>query len=155
MPFIDRGWVGEMKLIKMGLALAAVALIALYVLAVLVLEVIMRLLPLIVLGAVIALVVWAYRRRSAVRNPRSALPAPRPYVMSVPAVPVPPAPPALATHAPHRVVLRDGRDDRHDDGYLQLGPSEAERPAVSYVVAAASRSHPRRAGRSRPQGSRP
>lgn len=146
---------GEMKLIKMGLALAAVALIALYVLAVLVLEVIVRLLPLIVLGAVIALVLWAYRRRAAARNPRSALPTPRPYVMSGPAVPVPPAPPALASHAPHRVVLSDGQDDRHDDGYLQLGPSGAERPAVSYVVAAASRSHSRRAGRSRPQGSRP
>lgn len=155
MPFVDRGWVGEMKLIKMGLALAAVALIALYVLAVLVLEVIMRLLPLIVVGAVIALVMWAYRRRAAARNPRSALSAPRPHVMSAPAVPVPPAPPALATHAPHRVVLSDGRDDRHDDGYLQLGPCGAERPAESYVVAASSRSHPRRAARSRPQGSRP
>lgn len=155
MPFIDRGWVGEMKLIKMALALAAVALIALYVLAVLVLEVIVRLLPLIVLGAVIALVVWAFRRRAAVRTLRSTLPAPPQRVMSGPAVPVPTGPPALAMRAQQHVPVSDGRDDRHDDGYLQLGPSGAERPAVSYVVAAVSRSHPRRAGRSRPQGSRP
>ncbi len=144
-----------MKLIKMGLALAAVALIALYVLAILVLEVIMRLLPLIVLGAVIALAVWAYRRHAARGKQPRTLPAPQHHVVSGPALALAPAPPALAPHVQHRVLVSDVRDDRHDDGYLQLGPEGAPRPTVSYVVSAASRSHVRRGGRTRPQRSRP
>lgn len=158
-----------MKVVKAALALAGVAAVALYVVIALVIELIARLLPLIVLAAVVALVVYLWRRTSGTRKRRQALPAPgwadaRDQPVIVPAIAAPAqlvtahqqSAPAVPTHRDSHLIIAADAGDSHGDGYLRLGPSvESPSPSQPHVVSG-SRSRARRGdSRVRPRSGRP
>lgn len=158
-----------MKVVKAALALAGVAAVALYVVVALVIELIARLLPLIVLAAVVALIVYLWRRKGGTRKRQQALPAPgwadardqpvldpgiaaRPQWVTAPQQPVP----AVPTHRRHLILGATDAGDGHGDGYLRLGPSvDSPSPLQPHVVSG-SRSRARRGdSRARPRSARP
>lgn len=151
-----------MKVLKAALALAGVAAVAIYVAVMLLIELLARLLPFIVLAAVVMLAVYVWRRikahhrdrypqRAAIKNRASArgvTPEPQP----VPVVA------ALPSHQHTRLIVgSECNGGIEGEGYLRLGPPLAlPSPGGQSDVVAAGRSHGRRSvSHPRPRSSRP
>lgn len=160
-----------MMVVKAALALTGVAAVALYVVVMLVVELIMRLLPLIVLAAVVALGIYLWRRRIGSNTRRRVLPIPgtagaddnqqvaMPRTVT-PGIwaPVPvPGPPVVATHRDTHVIVGGDEDDSHHDGYLRFGPpTEPSATSGGPYTVSGNRSHARRSGsQARPRSTRP
>lgn len=151
-----------MKVLKATLALAGVAAVALYVAVMLLIELLARLLPLIVLGAVVMLAVYVWRRVQAHRRERD----PQRAAMKNRAHPAPVAPDpqpvpqvsALPSHQHTRMIVGgEGEGSFEGEGYLRLGPpQDVPSPAGQSYATAAGRSHARRSvSHARPRSSRP
>ncbi|SKQ81517.1 MULTISPECIES: hypothetical protein [Mycobacteriaceae] len=152
-----------MKVLKAALALAGVAAVALYVAVMLLIELLARLLPLIVLGAVVMLTVYVWRRVQAYRrerHPQRAAMKNRAHRAGLARAPQPPVPvvSALPSHRHTRVIVGgEGEGSFEGEGYLQLGPPLAlPSPAGQSYASASGRSHARRSvSHARPRSSRP
>lgn len=151
-----------MKVLKAALALAGVAAVALYVAVMLLIELLARLLPLIVLGAVVMLTVYVWRRVQAhrrERHPQRAAMNNRAHPAGVaPASQPVPVVSALPSHRHTRVIVGgEGEGSFEGQGYLQLGPPQAlPSPVDQSYAPAAGRSHARRSvSHARPRSSRP
>ncbi|NKZ15017.1 hypothetical protein A5722_01525 [Mycobacterium vulneris] len=150
-----------MKVLKATLALAGVAAVALYVAVMLLIELLARLLPLIVLGAVVMLAVYVWRRvqahhrerhQAAIKDRAPTGTVEHPAQRQVSVVP------ALPSHQQTRLIVgSEGNGGIDQEGYLRLGPPPAlPSSARQSDVVAAGRSHGRRnVSHARPRSSRP